>query len=521
MFKVTFCFYFWLPKLYVKYSQIHSVVYVYFNFRSFKIGKLQIFEWILKLVNDAEIIKYCKEANEEDGTSLYHLAALAQSPVALELLLKHSSLAEFVNTRHKVGDNNLISPLSLILSHGHVKHFELLINCNFNPVNTPLVELDLSNTKIEEFSLSVLNLTSVVRLILNNTGLKVLTCDGLLPMPDVKELKLEEFQVKHNQLTKLPSDLFTFPKLEKLNMSHNQIEKLPDNWWQGLALVDLKISHNLLEELPFPDGMKQEDKQHRHSLCGRSELVFSDLPKIPTHYGVTTQEFSSPMQTLMLSYNHIRMFPKCLSCCVPVLKTLDLSHNQLTKIASINEMPLSLETLNVSHNRLRADDCTIFSVSFERRPCAAVSLRGNKHYKCHHRSHTTLPTLHSLNLSNNKDLKKIFVHSKLPTVDADASFLVGKHIKIHLFFPHLYQLNVSYCGLTELPKYFSRMNLIGELNISGNRNLKITAEICQLRKMFVFQYEEIEGKVALQLDQFQQIKEKLKFLNPLYGDKYV
>jgi len=265
-----------------------------------------------------------------------------------------------------------------------------------------------SNTGIEEFSLCVLKFSFVETLILDNTGLKALKRNGILPMPDKKVLRLQEFHATHSQLTELPSDLFMFPKLKKLNVSHNQIEELPGNWWQGPVLENLNVSHNLLEELPLPDYMEQEDTEpdsNHHSLCCRSELVFNDLPKIPTHYGVTTQdEYLSPLQKLMLSNNHIRTFPAYFSCCVPLLKNLDLSYNWLTKVAFINEMPLSLEILNISHNYLGAEDCTIFSVSFVGRPC----------------------------------MIKIFVHGKLPTVDIDASFLPGKHIKIHLFFPQLY-----------------------------------------------------------------------------------
>ena len=272
--------------------------------------------------------------------------------------------------------------------------------------------------------------------------------------------------------------------------------------------------------------MEQEDTELdsvRHSLCGRSELVFNDLLKIPTHYGVTTQEeFFSPLQNLMLSNNHIRTFPKCLSCCVPVLKYLDLSYNRLTNVASINEMPLSLKSLNISHNHLEAQTKSdaIFSVSFERRPCAAT--QGQEHQKCHHCSHTTLPKLSTLNLSNNEDLAKIFVHSKIPTVNEEASFLSGKHTSIHLFFPKLGLLDVSYCGLTEMPKHFSRMKSLCQLNISGNKNLKIPTEICQLQNMYKFEYKDTnDDEVVSKLNQFQHVKDKVRFLNPLYGDKYV
>ena len=463
----------------------------------------------------------------EDRMSLYHLTSSFDSPAALELLVKHFSLAKILNVRQTVDRDSCVTPLSLILSHGHVKHIEMLINHNLYHTNTEkLTIINLSNTKIEEFSLSVLNFSSVKTLILDDTGLKALTWAGMLPKPDRKELQMKEFRATRNHLTELPSDLFTFPKLKILNVCHNHIEKLPNNWWQGPVLTDLDVSHNFLKELPLPDYKEQEDTKpdlNHHSLCGRSELVFNDLPKIPTHYGVTTQEeFVSPLQKLILSNNRMQIFPKFLSCYVPMLKTLDLSYNRLTKVASINEMPLTIESLNVSHNHLGADGDTIFFVSSERRPCAVAFLHEDKHHKCHHRSHTTLPKLCTLNLNNNEDLNKISVHSKLPTVDVQASFLSGKHINVHLFFPQLHKLNVSYCGLTEMPKYFSRMKSLCQLNISGNTHLKIPAEICQLRDMFEFEYNDINDEdIVPKLNQFQQVKHKVEFLNPLYRDKYV
>jgi len=153
------------------------------------------------------------EPSEEDRVSLYHLAASFDSPAALELLLKHFSPAKILNVRQTVDRDSCVTPLSLILSHGHVKHIEMLINHNLYHTNTEkLTIINLSNTKIEEFSLSVLNFSSVKTLILDDTGLKALTWDGMLPMPDIKELQLKEFKAANNQLIQLPSDLFTFPK---------------------------------------------------------------------------------------------------------------------------------------------------------------------------------------------------------------------------------------------------------------------------------------------------------------------
>lgn len=467
----------------------------------------------------------------KDGMSLYHYAATVKDTLALNHVVKHKTPANFVNYKVVIDSNETtFTPLSLMIANDNNQHIMMLMDWNLN-ATTKLTVIDLSKTKIEVFSLRLLSFSSVETLILDDTGLKMLTMEGALPMPDIKFIPLKNFKAAQNQLTELPPDLFCLPKLHKLDVSSNQITKLPPEWWQGLVLENINLSRNKLEELPLPElPLDDDDDQvssgaNRHTLCGRSELVFNELPKIPTHYGITTQEeFFSPLLTLTLNNNCIKIFPKHLSCCVPILKYLDLSHNLLTTIPPINELPLSLENLNVSYNQLNCEDedDVIFEVSFERKTCAAAIMLGDEYRQCHHKSHTTLPKLCTLNMSHNKELNKITVHGRLPTVDPDANFsLPGKNISIHLFFPHLYRLDVSYCDLTELPKYFGRMNLVDQLNISFNPRLKIPTEVCQLKNLFEFEYKGIDDEATIEkLKRFTHVKEKVQFLNPLYGTRY-
>ena len=163
----------------------------------------------------------------------------------------------------------------------------------------------------------------------------------------------------------------------------------------------------------------------------------------------------------------------------------------MTNIPPINELPLSLENFNASYNKLSCKDGTIFRVSFDRKTCAAALKLGNEYRRCHHKSHTTLPKLCTLTLSHNEELREITIHSKLPTDDPDASF-----------------------------KYFGRMNLVDQLNISNNLMLKIPTEVCQLKNMFEFEYHGIDDDETIaNLNLFKHVKEKVQFLNPLYGNR--
>jgi len=457
--------------------------------------------------------------------SWYHYAALAKDTLALHHILRHKNSASFINNGLVLeSPTPSVTPLSLMLSNDNIEHINMLMKWDLN-ATTKLTKIDLSRTQIEEFSLRLLSFSCVETLVLENTGLKMLTMEGPLLMPDIKSIPLKTFKASYNQLTELLPDLFCLPKLNKLDVSNNQITKLPPDWWQGLVLDNLNVSNNKLEEVPLPEVLGSDQPYigtNHHTLCGRSELVFNEQPKIPTHYGVTTQEeFFSPLLTLTLNHNSIRVFPRYLSCCVPVLKYLDLSHNLLTNIPPINELPLSLENFNASYNKLSCKDGTIFRVSFDRKTCAAALKLGNEYRRCHHKSHTTLPKLCTLTLSHNEELREITIHSKLPTDDPDASFsAAGMHTSVHLFFPHLYRLDVSHCDLVELPKYFGRMNLVDQLNISNNPMLKIPTEVCQLKNMFEFEYHGIDDDETIaNLNLFKHVKEKVQFLNPLYGNR--
>ena len=479
-------------------------------------------------LEDPRILDHCLEANS-DGMSLYHFAASINDTLALNQILKYKTPVSFANNRVVTDSTGTtVTPLSLMISNNNFQHIIMLKDWD-SVSTTRLTKIDLSKTNVEVFSLRLLCFSSVETLILDSTGLKMLTMEGALPMPDIKSVPLKLFKAPHNQLTEIPPELFCLPKLNRLDVSDNQIEKLPDNWWEGLVLESLNVSKNKLEEVPLPEVPGDNQPYigvNHHTLCGRSELIFNELPKIPTHYGVTTQEeFFSPLLTLTLNTNNIMTFPRCLSCCVPILKYLDLSHNLLTDIPPINELPLSLENLNVSHNNLSCkdeEDTTIFRVSFDKKMCAAAPTLGSEYRRCHHKSHTTLPKLCTLNLSNNPMLNTITVHGKLPTVDPDASFsIAGKDISVHLFFPHLYRLDISHCDLAELPKYFGRMNLVDQLNISYNPRLKIPIEVCQLKNLFEFEYHGIDDEETIEkLDTFNHVKEKVQFLNPLYGKRY-
>ena len=471
------------------------------------------------------MLDYCLEANN-DGISLYHFAASVNDTLALSQVLKHKTPASFANNRVTDSNGAVETPLSLMISSSHFQHIIMLMDWDLN-ATTKLTKIDLSKTDLEVFSLRVLSFSNVETVVLDNTGLKMLSVEG--QMPDIKSIPLKFFKAAHNQLTELPPELFCLPKLNRLDVSYNQIPMLPANWWEGLVLESLNVSKNKLEEVPLPQVLGEDQPYsgtNQHTLCGRSELIFNELPKIPTHYGVTTQEeFFSPLLTLTLSHNNIKVFPKYLSCCVPILKHLDLSHNMLTYIPPINELPLSLENLNVSHNNLscEVEDSSIFKVSFDRKTCAAAATLGDEYRQCHHKSHTTLPKLCTLNLSHNEMLTKIIIHGKLPTVDPDANFsTAGKDTSVHLFFPHLYRLDISYCNLAELPKYFGRMNLVDQLNISYNPRLKIPTEVCQLKNLFEFEYKGIDDAETIEkLNAYPHVKEKVQFLNPLYGNKYV
>jgi hypothetical protein len=91
------------------------------------------------------------------------------------------------------------------------------------------------------------------------------------------------------------------------------------------------------------------------------------------HPGSNTKSSSSSKSTisrlnnLNLSYNHFEILPPMLSCLVPYLTSLNLSHNLLTDPSNISSYPPRLKTLDLSYNHFQYSILSQASISTPRK----------------------------------------------------------------------------------------------------------------------------------------------------------
>ena len=224
---------------------------------------------------------------------------------------------------------------------------------------------------------------------------------------------LEEINLQRNLFSTLDKFLFKLPNLKRLNVSYNEINSLPFEMWTSPSLVDLNLSHNLLDQLPYSvDQLNdrslilwEENGCERNfgtgvSVCRsgspsmfRNSInednvssVFSDMSikqmdlersensvDLPTVYVNRWQdkvkvklasyrdgdgmgwEKQSQLKELNISHNLLEEVPLGLSCLVPNLEKLFLSHNRLTWIGQIEMYPANLQTLDLSNNQIAND----------------------------------------------------------------------------------------------------------------------------------------------------------------------
>lgn len=131
---------------------------------------------------------------------------------------------------------------------------------------------------------------------------------------------LQELQLHHNCLKRLPDDVGLLSSLVVLDCSYNQITDLPDSFKDLHELRQLRLSFNQVDEL--------------------TEEVVIGLTKL---------------QCLHLDYNRLQEIPPALGRCLPHLNILDLNHNRLRNLPDIDGCFANsgqLETLRLAHNQL-------------------------------------------------------------------------------------------------------------------------------------------------------------------------
>ena len=250
-----------------------------------------------------------------------------------------------------------------------------------------ITKLDVSDCALEELPTSVFRLQSLRMLNASHNKISRFSSLDLCRNPSSCQCPvLQEVVLSHNNLVTAPDDLFYFPALVSLDLSYNAIQNLPWAIWQAPVLKDLNLSHNCIESLPLRmDKMSgvfspertvsqsnissgsnssltaQESEAdvskrsemisqpvHRKNLWG-SRLVLETVQRAETK---TDKNLESAMKNLNLGYNALTSVPLGLSCLVPNLSRLILSHNCLKSMGIVQDMPAGIKHLELVGNAL-------------------------------------------------------------------------------------------------------------------------------------------------------------------------
>ncbi|XP_046905714.1 leucine-rich alpha-2-glycoprotein [Hypomesus transpacificus] len=157
------------------------------------------------------------------------------------------------------------------------------------------------------------------------TNISFISEDQLTTLP-----ALEELHLYHNQLKRLPSNLFRgVPRLRIVDLTGNQLDHLPEKVFSHAPLQSLVLKRNLIQS--------------------------ADAEWLPEDSNVTW---------LDLSKNRLTAAPTALLQRLHHLEILDLSHNRLEKLAADSLSPLTkLERLNLQGNKLSKLEPATFSTN--------------------------------------------------------------------------------------------------------------------------------------------------------------
>lgn len=338
---------------------------------------------------------------------------------------------------------------------------------------------------------------------------------------DLKYDSVTVVDLCNNHLKELPSELFMLPMVYEIDVSHNIIKKLPTVFSHSLTI--LKFSHNIVTEIPIElwklpnitevDGHCNEifsfginDHEYAIFVCNCLCSLNLSGNKLDTLKPQMFQTFNR-LRTLNLSTNYLTSLPESLWKCSS-LETLDLSGNKLCLLveyegckSAMTMSDSSLRYLNVSDNRF-----TVFPTTI---PCLAPNLvklnisknavkelhiqlipkdvevllakeceiarilindheeENAKHFGCIHRKHKQLPHLVSLNLTKNH-LKHFKV---LISEESEEKFI--SVTEEQLCFPSLEHLNLSENDLDGCFNHnIGNQLALKTLNLNKNRGLK-------------------------------------------------
>lgn len=275
-------------------------------------------------------------------------------------------------------------------------------------INRPVDEVILENNQLPSLPSKFFSPLRIVRLMLRNNGVERLATGWLSDL----ESHLVEIFIVERTLRSLPFDsLIECKKLQAVTIQSNHLKRAPS--FIGLYnLRYIKIEGNELMELP-PYGFGD--------LPTIENIYISSSPKLNRLEAGAFQNLDL-LTTLNVNWNgiswiHLRAFNS-----LPMLNTIDLSHNEISDASmigrAIKDLP-KLEVLKLDHNFIT----TLSEGTFvDLQAITELYLNDNSIAEIHHGAFHKTPRLKLLHLENNF-LRRVHPESFLQTSGSGVEYL--------------------------------------------------------------------------------------------------
>jgi len=327
------------------------------------------------------------------------------------------------------------------------------------------IKLDVSHNSIGELSANRSGwsaYSSVRSLDLGYNNIKYITRNYFEPIRS----SLTHLVLRHNQLTNISRDIYSeMEHLHWLDFSNNRIQLVDsDAFINTKSLQVLLLDHNEISEI-YQDMLIQSPSLQIVSLA-HNKLRF--LPDTLFH--------DTQLEIFDVSHNLISKMPEnCLSRVSDTLRHFDISHNQLTILnpEQFRKM-INLVHLDLSYNKIHMVMDKAF-YNLNRLTHLDLSYNPMKNMSGQVFD-TLLGNLCHLNLASIGKIDPSEYHlAKLVSFNISDNEVEAMPSDFFKRFAHLKELDISKCGLTEMPESpWSTGSRLRALHLNGNRLRTIT-----------------------------------------------
>ncbi|XP_070757900.1 leucine-rich repeat-containing G-protein coupled receptor 4 isoform X1 [Enoplosus armatus] len=225
------------------------------------------------------------------------------------------------------------------------------------------------------------NLTSLVVLHLHNNRIKEIGDNCFAGL-----VNLETLDLNFNNLMVFPKAIEALPKLKELGFHSNDIASIPEGAFHNNPL--LRTIHLYDNPLSFVGASAFQNLSDLHSLMLRGASMMQDFPILT---------WTNNLESLTLSGTKISSIPADLCEDLKLLRTLDLSYNEIKELPSLQGC-VRLQEISFQHNHIQQIDRDTFRGLSALR---LLDLSRNEIRVIHRDAFLTLTALTNLDLSMN------------------------------------------------------------------------------------------------------------------------